>query len=574
MVAYAGNRVVANEGNFAINKGKDKTALEASEVRSIHLHMRFDKSLLSTISQEDLKAWMARLSDAIYLYRLTYKSPLFVMRFSVLQTRLRPQHLRVKGTLKLISDDDPGKDYGIKNADYKGQGLQYDLEFRGMMSDDQVLEEFATEVSETIKNPQIMKGYTDYQALSYTPTASFSKLLNLWASKNDKAQIGHDTAQKLETYIQRRIYGLEDYAFRKGRLVVSNDRVFLPALGLEFMPYLSPVERETIKKANHHFWQQLYDLLNTQDLDDLLAIEVDKDGNSLDSYHDKHQPFYRLFKKWTQQTRYYDILKSSLFSAKENHEESLLQDKDFVLYLVDKLPLKEAKNIIRKISPPFFISLIAGHDLSLEQKSKIIQFLYEEEFFSYRLAVADSLKDLELEKIKKYLVYPDIQTPLRELGLWDQNQCKKITQKLKDIGLQHPVDLLVHHLKINDLILKYNQGQIRPKDNLSSFHQKSLTTIHQFLAHKMEDQARYQQFLFYMKERLNHHKSESQLFQKQLQLLGFSTYEDLQKHGQEINQRIKSYNKDHPEQIIRPFKDKTLVTFKRVLMAMERLDLI
>ncbi len=565
-----------------IDAHSDLPADDSQEVLSIHIHMRFPRSLIDpVISAKEFKGWVARLSDQVFLWRMLYRDRAFALRYSVLQTRIHPEFLQSKGTVKLITDNYTNIDYGIKNPDYVGNGDKYDLELRGFMYDTDSLEKAAHEVTKALKSPESMLGFYDYQMLTYTPTLTPAHTFNEWLINRGKQPLDEKTTAQLDLYIQNRIYGKEDHAFKKNRPMVSNDRVFVPIVGLEFMPYVTGEERNQILQARENFFEGLSEWLKVTNLNEVVVYQYDKSGTKIDETRSLHKGFYDLFKVWSEQSQIYKIVTNSLFaknSAAFNFEKELLTDPRFFPFLMDRLHLESARNILRKIDQETFSDFLSG---KLSVKPTLTQFQHlfnhlsgdlnlknEHHFYPYlEIALKNLLEQTQEENENSLAQYIDQFNQFNH-NSWSESDCLNVQSKLSDIGVMTKKHLIASFANLNVFLgLKSKKP----------FSDETLKKMRQFQNQQALDATQYDRAFYYFEERVGWTKEEVEKVKLKFKKLGLTTYQSLVDNIHQLPTLIENYNasRDKKTEIFMlGFKDKTIITLQRVIKAMENLKLI
>mmetsp|Transcript_34254 Transcript_34254/g.96529 ORF Transcript_34254/g.96529 Transcript_34254/m.96529 type:complete len:379 (+) Transcript_34254:93-1229(+) len=118
------------------------------DLRSFHLHMRFNKVTIPVSLEEEFLAWVSRIGDAIILWRLqNRKAHLALTTWT--QQRRPLRYIQYRGTVRLQIIDG-----------------QYDLELRGFMNSSRSIGRLLQVILTGLKYPERIQHAKEFQELS------------------------------------------------------------------------------------------------------------------------------------------------------------------------------------------------------------------------------------------------------------------------------------------------------------------------------------------------------------------------------------------------------------------------
>ena len=351
------------------------------DVAGYHLHMRVPKALTDSLDKREFEGWLSRVSDAIYAWRLQYRSDEYALK-AYTQVRRAPFTLDEKGTLTV-----------------KTIGSSTDIEIRGFMNDVEQIQSFAEIIIVGLLNPELIQGFTDFQLMLHFQKQPLIEVMADFVEKYQQRPLKKD-----EIYLLR---DLNDWATKDG---------VLPLFGFEHSPVFSDLDRVKIQDSNFEFRKAVLELLR----DVMVYKKYERQTNEF------YEAFRLLIKHWAKSIRFYQTLKGTLLYYPMNTSQ-FIQKEDFINKLIiagantgtTYLIGKAAKDLLRRLPMDVFFKSI---NASLKHKNPVMR----------RLAISllteviiDRAKgDLERRKRAAALVFQAINQALQQAELESYSELK------------------------------------------------------------------------------------------------------------------------------------------------------
>ncbi|MFK7825315.1 MAG: hypothetical protein AB8G05_14265 [Oligoflexales bacterium] len=349
------------DGIHADNNGLEKHEwrTKGSKVASVHLHFRFDKSKIA-LSHREFTAWVSRLTDLVVGWRFEKTS-----RFTALKKRTQvrnpPHYTSLRGAVRLTTDD------LVDDETYRGDGSQYDIEIRGHLYDVDAIKETVNLIIAGIENPNSLQGFYDHQILFFNQTKPLSSYVSAYAEVKGK-------------FLSTKELGLIDKLARASvysewwgerRFYSNSDRSILPIMGLEYAPYFTGEQRESIKQANNEFYEGVYNFVKNPNLD----LSFTKHREFVFKKHKVLDRFRKLLCDWAHTVKMWKIFKESLYTNEIRDPEQLQNDPNYYKWLLQHLSHAEPSvfNILRKIDEATVKSVYLNDDFTKDQRAQLVE---------------------------------------------------------------------------------------------------------------------------------------------------------------------------------------------------------
>ncbi|MCM2277777.1 MAG: amidoligase family protein [Oligoflexia bacterium] len=262
-VRSPGNAVTL--GQIADQMQQVKTALN-DDLRGFHLHMRIPLADVQRIPDSELRGWLSRVSDMIYLWRLENRKHYFALKTST-QGRISPDELSQRGTIRAFRVGD-----------------HLDIEIRGFMDEVEMIKRTARTILTGVKRPDLVRGLTEEQQALARPNKTLVGLMQEFSRKYHGREL---TSQELSA--------LTDIANNAVR-----GRGHVPLFPFEKAPYLSELEKIRIHDASFEFQKKTLRLIQKAA------------AGEYPSADELHKQYRYLIKQWSQSLGLQSLLERSL----------------------------------------------------------------------------------------------------------------------------------------------------------------------------------------------------------------------------------------------------------------------
>jgi hypothetical protein len=329
-----GNVIQEYTGNYEVmsfpNTRLDETLRQMREMESVlknnvvgfHIHLRLPYKITQDISPDTLNGWISRLEDVVFAWRTQHRGHYLALRSESLQRR--PPHLLYeKGTLMVRKIDD-----------------SLDIEIRGFMDDLNELERFTKKLLLGLKFPEYLRGFQDEQTLLHFKRSSLIDMMQSFVVQYERRDL---TPEEIDI-----LRDVDSYATRNS---------VLPLFEFEHAPYLTDLERVSIRNATFRFKKRVRRLLDNV----LVHHQYERQSNEL------YKQFRWRIKKWAQDIHLHDLLDRTILipPSKEitSHQDEFWMKKlmqasvapnvstemtDSAKRLMENLPEEKVFEIIKK----------------------------------------------------------------------------------------------------------------------------------------------------------------------------------------------------------------------------------
>jgi len=275
--------------------------------RGFHLHMRFPKSAITEIGgRENFHAWISRVSDYLVAHRLDTKKTFFSLK-AWSQVSLNPQLANARGTMRVQSFGDWA-----------------DVEIRGGMTDIHIIEDITKVIVAGIQNPKLVHGFYLEQREQFNSSSAISIF------------------EEIKTFVKK--YFKRDLTTNEKSLLTSiyneiGAKSHLPLAGIEYIPYMSQLERKKFQEAKIKF---LWNVKN-------YVIERYSEDSSM--YGKAREAYRHQIRKWGREVNLKSTLRRSLLLVLPvNHK---LSDAEYITHYAKRGVLTnslESKQILKSFS--------------------------------------------------------------------------------------------------------------------------------------------------------------------------------------------------------------------------------
>ena len=350
------------EGIHAENIGLNRSEWrkKGSKVASVHLHFRFDRSKILPLSHQEFTAWVSRLTDLVVGWRFSHTSFFSALKKRT-QVRNPPHYTSLRGAVRLSTDD------MIENDAYKGEGKQYDIEIRGHLCDIHAIKKTVELIIAGIENPSSINGFYDHQALFFKQTKPLSTHVSEFMILQGKFLTNREK-DLIDQLAKSSVYS---NWWGEKRYYTSNERSLLPTMGLEYAPYFTKDQRESIKNANNEFYRQVYEFVKRPNLD----LSFIGHREYVYKKHQELDAFRKLIYQWTNTINMWEIFKESLYVSEIQDADHLHQDPQYYIWLMEHITYAESSvlNILRTIDESMVKKVYLTHNFNPAQKARLVE---------------------------------------------------------------------------------------------------------------------------------------------------------------------------------------------------------